>query len=91
MKENTGSTIATHWFLVLDERSAETESAVMVNVESSHGGEHALRSGVRSLRVEYATSSRYLAAASIVHPSIGELKEIVDGDPEKYRGILRDE
>lgn len=89
MNEVTGSKLQTDWFLVLDERSVETNSAVMVNVEPH--GVHALRSSVRSLRVDYPTSSRYLAAASIAHPPIDELKEIVDGDPEKFKGILRDD
>lgn len=89
MKEATGSIVATDWFLVLDERSEQTRSAIMVHVESH--GNHALRSGVRSLRVDYPTSSRYLAAASIAHPPIDELKEIVDGSPGKFHGILRDD
>lgn len=75
--------------LVLDERSVETNSAVKVNVGSR--GNHALRSNVRSLRVDYSTSSRDLAAVSIAHPSIDELKEVVDGNPEKFQGILRDD
>ncbi|KAI5208203.1 hypothetical protein E4T39_01512 [Aureobasidium subglaciale] len=89
LNQGTGIALETNWFLVLDERSAETQSAVMVNVKAH--GEHALRSAVRSLRVEYPTSSRYLSAASIAHPPIDELKEIVNGKPEKFQGILRDD
>lgn len=89
LNETIGSSLATNWFLVLDERSVETNSGVMVNVGSRSN--HALRSNVRSLRVDYPTSSRDLAAVSIAHPSIDELKEVVDGNPEKFRGILRDD
>ncbi|KAF2158689.1 hypothetical protein M409DRAFT_30781 [Zasmidium cellare ATCC 36951] len=89
MKEASASKLKTDWFLVLDGRSVETNSAVIVNVEPH--GTHTLRSSVRSLRVDYPTSSRYLAAASIAHPSINELKEVVDGNPDKFKGILRDD
>ncbi|KAI5210864.1 hypothetical protein AUEXF2481DRAFT_32040 [Aureobasidium subglaciale EXF-2481] len=82
INQGTGIRLETNWFLVLDEQSVDTQSVVMVNVEAQ--GEHALRSGVRSLRVEHPTSSRYLAAASIANPPIHELKEIVDNNPEKF-------
>lgn len=91
LKEVTGSRLRTDWFLVLDDRSVETNSAVMVNVESKVA-KYALRSdSVRSLRVEYATSSSYLAAASVAHPLIDELQEIVDSNPGKFGGILTDD
>ena len=42
---------------------------------------------MKSVRVEYATSSRYLSAASGAHPPLDELIEIA-GDAED--GVLRD-
>lgn len=78
MKKSTRSKIATNWFLVLDARSAEDETAVMVNFEEGE---------VREVRVEWKVSSRYLAAASISHPGIEELREIAEG---KEDGVLRD-
>ncbi|THX27833.1 hypothetical protein D6D12_05195 [Aureobasidium pullulans] len=77
MIEHTGSDLLeSDWFLVLDERSDETQSAVMVNVGDL---------GVRSLRVDYPVSARYLAAAAIANPPIDELAETVGEG-----GILRD-
>lgn len=83
MKKTTGSKIQTDWFLVLDERSAEDGTAVIVNVEEGDGGDEQ----VREVRVEWKVSSRYLAAASICHPGIDELKEIAEGETD---GVLRD-
>jgi len=56
----------------------EDETALIVNVEQQE---------VRQVRVEWKTASRYLAAASISHPSIDELIEIAEG---KEDGVLRD-
>lgn len=72
----------TDWFLALDEHSVENHSAVIVNVEPH--ADHALRSGVRSLQVDYPTSSRYLTAVNIAHPSIDKLKETGDGNLDKF-------
>ncbi|KAG9681409.1 hypothetical protein KCU95_g17854, partial [Aureobasidium melanogenum] len=75
--EHTGSDrLESDWFLVLDERSEDTQSAVMVNVGDL---------GVRSLRVGYPVSARYLAAAAMANPPLDELAETVDKG-----GILRD-
>ena len=78
LKKTTGSAIHTNWFLVLDERAMEDETALIVNVEQEV---------VRQVRVEWKTASRYLAAASISHPGIDELREIAEG---KEDGVLRD-
>jgi len=84
LKKTTGSAIQTNWFLVLDGRALEDETAVIVNVEE---GENAEGDMVRQVRVEWKTASRYLAAASIAHPGIDELIEIAEG---KEDGVLRD-
>ena len=82
MKNKTGSKIYTNWFLILDSRSHRDETAVMMNVEGQ--GEERR---VREVRVDWKTASRYLAAASIAHPGIDELKEIAQGMED---GVLRD-
>jgi len=78
LKKTTDSAIQTDWFLVLDERAMEDETAVIVNVEGKE---------VRQVKVEWKTASRCLAAASIAHPGIDELREIAEGNED---GVLRD-
>lgn len=78
MKTHTHSAINTHWFLVLDKRSVEDETAVIVNVDEG---------GVRNVRVRFPVASRYSAAASIAHPSIDELIEIAE---EECSGVIDD-
>ncbi|THW98389.1 hypothetical protein D6D13_10640 [Aureobasidium pullulans] len=74
----TKSPLSTAWFLVLDETSEQTSTAVIVNV----GDE-----GVRVVRVAYPVASRYISAASVSHPPIDELIEIAD---EEGNGVLQD-
>jgi hypothetical protein len=78
MKTSTQSATNTTWFLVLDKRSTEDETAVIVNVDEGE---------VRSVRVRFPVASRYLAAASIAHPSIDELMEIAE---EEGGGVIDD-
>lgn len=85
MITTTNSHLAINWFLVLDEQSEQTSTAIMVNVAGNDNC--TLRSDVRSLRVAYPVSSRYLSAASIAHPPIDELREALENDRDK--GILR--
>jgi hypothetical protein len=83
MKKTTGSAINTHWFLVLDHRSEEDDTAVIVNVdggEVSEGGAVSEGVVVREVRVAFPVASQYLAAASISHPGIDELIEIVEDE-----------
>lgn len=88
MKKKMGSKIYTNWFLVLDGRGSGDESAVMINVEGEVGQAREVEEReVREVRVEWKTASRYLAAASIAHPGIDELKEIAQGMAD---GVLRD-
>lgn len=84
LKKTTHSAIQTDWFLVLDGRAMEDETAVIVNVE---GGEDAEGIMVRQVRVEWKTANRYMAAASIAHPGIDESREIAEGNKN---GVLRD-
>jgi hypothetical protein len=72
----TESKLQTDWFLVLDDRSEETQSAVMVNTGDM---------GVRSLRAEYSVSWKYLSAVIVAHPPIDELAQDVGWD-----GIVTD-
>ncbi|KAK6000928.1 hypothetical protein QM012_003011 [Aureobasidium pullulans] len=78
MVSATDSKFDTNWFLVLDERSAQTSTAVIVRVEDGD---------VLSGRVAYPVSSRYLSAASISHPSLDEMIEIAN---DKMDGIIQD-
>ncbi|CAD0084694.1 unnamed protein product, partial [Aureobasidium vineae] len=78
MEKATESKLHTDWFLVLDERSEQSSSAVIVNVEGED---------VRSARVAYPVASRYLSAASIAHPSLDEMIEIADW---KHGGVIQD-
>ncbi|CAD0019620.1 unnamed protein product [Aureobasidium pullulans] len=78
MVKDTGSKIDTEWFLVLDDESERTSSGVIVVVESEY---------VRSVRVTYPTTSRYLAATSVAHPGIDEMIELAS---DNYNGILQD-
>lgn len=78
MVATTGSKLHTDWFLVLDERSAQTSTAVIVRVEDGD---------VLSARVAYPVSSRYLSAASIGHPPLEGLIEIAN---EGTGGIIQD-
>ncbi|KAH0291967.1 hypothetical protein M436DRAFT_58594 [Aureobasidium namibiae CBS 147.97] len=78
LTRTTDSAIQTDWFLVLDARSMEDHTAVIVSVEQEE---------VRQVRVEWKTASRYLAAASTSHPGIDELIEIAEGNED---GVLRD-
>ena len=77
-KNNTRSPLNTEWFLVLDGRSEQTSTAVIVNIEDGN---------VRSVRVAYPVASRYLSAASVGSPSIDELIEIAN---EECGGVLQD-
>jgi hypothetical protein len=79
MKKTNNSAINTHWFLVLDHRSRRDDTAVIVNVD--------VEGGVREVRVAFPVASQYLAAASIAHPGIDELREIVE---DEGSGILWD-
>lgn len=74
----TDSKLDTEWFLVLDESSAQTSTAVIVRVEDGD---------VLSARVAYPVSSRYLSAASIGHPPLDELIESAN---EEGDGVIRD-
>jgi hypothetical protein len=76
MGTSTHSAINTHWFLVLDKRSVEDETTVIVNVDEGE---------VRNVRVRFAVASRYLAAVRVAHSSINELMEIAE--EEGGRGI----
>ncbi|KAL2034583.1 hypothetical protein VTO58DRAFT_105297 [Aureobasidium pullulans] len=78
MVKNTGSKIDTKWFLVLDDESEHTSSGMIVVVEGEY---------VRSVRVNYPTTSRDLAAASVAHPGIDEMIELAN---DKCSGILQD-
>ncbi|CAD0110940.1 unnamed protein product [Aureobasidium uvarum] len=78
MKKATESKLDTNWFLVLDENSEQSSTAVIVRVEDGD---------VRSGRVAYPVASRYLSAASIAHPSLEEMIEIADW---KHGGIIQD-
>lgn len=75
----TDSKLDTKWFLVLDERSAQTCTAVIVRVEED--------GDVLSARVAYPVSSRYLSAASVAHPPLDELIEMAN---EEGDGVIRD-
>jgi hypothetical protein len=77
-KNTTRSPLITEWFLVLDEQSEQTSTAVIVNIEDG---------SVHSVRVAYPVSSRYLSAASVGSPSIDELIEIAN---EEGGGVLKD-
>jgi hypothetical protein len=63
----------------LDERSRRDDTAVIVNVDKD--------AAVRQVRVAFPVASRYLAAASIAHPGIDELIEIVE---DEGSGVLWD-
>lgn len=78
MKETTRSPIQKDWFLVLDDKSEQSSTAVIVNVEGQ--SEH-------SVRVAYPVASRYLSAASVGSPSIDELIEIAN---EEGGGVVQD-
>lgn len=78
MKRTTRSPLNTEWFLVLDEQSEETSTAVIVNIEDGNA---------RSVRVVYPVASRYLSAASVGSPSIDELIDIAN---EEGGGVLQD-
>lgn len=78
MKKITHSALDTEWFLILDEQSEKSSSAVVINVEDDE---------VTSVRVDYPVSSRYISAASVCSPSLDELIEIAEGQDD---GILRD-
>lgn len=78
MVKNTGSKIDTKWFLVLDDESEHTSSGMIVVVEGEY---------VRSVRVNYPTTSRDLAAASVAHPGIDEMIELAN---DKCNGIIQD-
>jgi hypothetical protein len=77
-KNTTHSPLNTEWFLVLDEQSEQTSTAVIVNIEDGN---------VRSVRVACPVASRYLSAASVSHPPIDELIEIAN---EEGGGVLQD-
>lgn len=77
-KSTTRSPLNMEWFLVLDEQSKQTSTAVIVNIEDRV---------VRSVRVACPVSSRYLSAASLGYPPINELIEIAN---EEGGGVLRD-
>jgi hypothetical protein len=79
MKKTNNSAINTHWFLVLDHRSRRDDTAVIVNVDE--------KGAVRQVRVAFAVASQYLAAASVAHPGIDELIEIVE---DEGSGVLWD-
>jgi hypothetical protein len=70
--EKTNSKLDTECFLVLDDQSEATQTAVMVNVDRTSNE-------VQSLRVEYAISARDLAAASVAHPDLEEMAEHAGG------------
>jgi hypothetical protein len=78
MKRTTRSLLNTEWFLVLDEQSEETSTAVIVNIEDGND---------RSVRVAYPVASRYLFAASVGSPWIDGLIEI---ENEEDGGVLQD-
>lgn len=71
MKTATRAPLKTKWFLVLDEQSEQTSSAVIV----SSGDQ-----SIRSVRVHYPVASRYLSAASVCRFSIDELIKIANGN-----------
>lgn len=71
------------WYLVLDRESDKTSTAVMVNLESGEEDELC----VQSVRLAYGVASRYLSAASIGHPPLGELIEFAECQGD---GIVRD-
>lgn len=77
-KDTTGSPLYTDWFLVLDDQSEQTSTAVIIHVEDDD---------VQSVRVAYPVASRYLSAASIAHPPLDELIEIAN---EEGDGVMQD-
>lgn len=77
-KRATCSPLKPEWFLVLDEQSEETSTAVIVNIGDGNAC---------SVRVAYPVASRYLSAASVGSPSIDELIEIAN---EEGGGVLQD-
>jgi hypothetical protein len=79
MKKTNNSAINTHWFLVLDHRSRGDDTAVIVNVDEGVA--------VRQVRVAFPVVSQYLVAASIAHPGVDELIEIVE---DEGSGVLWD-
>lgn len=78
MITTTGSKLHKDWYLVLDQRSARTSTAVIVRVEDED---------VLSVRVAYPVSSRYVSASSIGHPPLEELIEIAN---EETGGVFQD-
>lgn len=74
----TGSPLNTEWFLVLDEESAQTSTAVIVRIESD--------GVVQSVRAEYTECSTCIAAASVAHPPLDEMIEIAN---EYGDGVVR--
>lgn len=78
MKEATRSPIQTDWFLVLDEKSEQSSTAVIVNVEGHT--EH-------SVRVAYPVASRYLTAARVGSPPLDEMIEIAT---RESGGVVQD-
>ncbi|KAG9690922.1 hypothetical protein KCU95_g8515, partial [Aureobasidium melanogenum] len=74
----TDSPLNTEWFLVLDEESAQTSTAVIVSIEDD--------GDVQSVRAEYTECSTCISAASVAHPSLDEMIEIAN---EYGDGVIR--
>ncbi|KAH0365810.1 hypothetical protein KCU65_g5816, partial [Aureobasidium melanogenum] len=76
----TDSSLETEWFLVLDEDSVQTSTAVIVRIESD--GE------VQSVRAEHLVCSVSISAASVAHAPLDEMIEIAN-DYGAKDGVIR--
>lgn len=78
LREKRDSKLSEEWFLVMDEKSEQSSSVVIVCCGFSPP---------QTVRVDWTVASRYISAAEIAHPDIGEMIELAENNTD---GILRD-
>lgn len=74
MIERTESKIDRRYLIILDKRTEEDETAVLIDAQKpdTEGTE------VCTVRSEFAFTARALSAASVLHPSLGEQAETAE-------------
>jgi len=86
LREDTESEIIPDFFIVMDERSAQDDTVLLVCVERDDGGENEVLD-MPTLRASFECSAQQLMLYSIGHCGIEEdVMTVAEGKDDVYRG-----